>query len=279
MGAKSSRNGRGAVYIYRESNDDWNRVDTLDPDVDQGQVGNFGWDVALEDSSHTLLVGAPHEGGRGALFIYKREDANRWLQAGTEVAPGNLNNGDEFGFSVAIEKQVAVAGARYASSERERAGAVFIYEIPPADEDAILKQRLDSPEGPIRNAEYGYSVAIRDGRLIVGEPDPEDEGAVYLYYRGADEESLWELTDEVFTQNSSGIRYGTSVAVTENALMVGAPRNDADGDNSGSVFAYEVVIESEQAISQITPAIRSPAKHTVNSVSLPGKRYVRIDHI
>lgn len=62
--------------------------------------------------------------------------------------------------------------------EKRKSWSSLIYEIPPGDEDAILKQRLVSP-GPETNAEYGYSVALRDGGLIVGEPNPDGVGGVY----------------------------------------------------------------------------------------------------
>lgn len=71
-------------------------------------------------------------------------------------------------------------------------------------------------------------------------------GRVYLYYR--DRRNNWILSEKVKpfdpgAGSDQGIRYGQSVAVSLNALAVGAPENDIAAVNSGSVYIYDIINE------------------------------------
>ena len=71
-------------------------------------------------------------------------------------------------------------------------------------------------------------------------------GSVYLYYR--DRRNNWILSENIKpldpgAGSGQGIRYGQSVAVSLNALVVGAPENDIAAENSGSVFIYDIIEE------------------------------------
>jgi len=53
IGAKGDRIARGSVYLFKPNGADWDHVFTIAPDdVAQSfpNVGNFGWDVAIDDS-------------------------------------------------------------------------------------------------------------------------------------------------------------------------------------------------------------------------------------
>ena len=50
--------------------------------------------------------------------------------------------------------------------------------------------------------------------------------------------------DEEAGITGEGIKYGYSVGVSLDALAVGAPENDLAADDSGSVYIYDVIVDS-----------------------------------
>jgi hypothetical protein len=52
VGAKGDREARGTVYLFKPDGSGWSHVFTLDPNVTSSRstVGNFGWDIAIDDS-------------------------------------------------------------------------------------------------------------------------------------------------------------------------------------------------------------------------------------
>ena len=239
VGAKLA-NGRGAVYLYKFGDSEWELRQKIEPgnDVTGNSFGNFGWSVALDDSN-TLIVGAPFQLNgasleSGAVFIYKEVNPNDWQIFGSASFPPDGRDEREFGFSVAIDDSVALVGARNPLA----GGAAYIYNIPAGiGGSATLRQRL--AENTSVGAEFGYSVALKDGSMVVGERNPDGIGSVYLYYELP--EGTWALSDERISPDIDEIRYGASVAVSEDFLLVGAPQNDEGGTNTGSIFSYHVI--------------------------------------
>ncbi|KAL7529039.1 hypothetical protein ACHAXR_005539, partial [Thalassiosira sp. AJA248-18] len=283
VGARSARAGQGIVHIYKpDDNENWGFVQTLDPDVTQDQFngGNFGWDVAI-NQDNTLLVGAPFEEGVGAMFIYKEVALNTWDEF-DQLAPGNVNDDDQFGFSVAIDNSVALVGARNAFTSGDAgAGAAYIYDIPSGtDGPATFVQKLTDIDSST-DALFGHSVDLKDGRLVIGSPTRNSVGSAHLYHQKKDDS--WELVGRLLGPSTSGVQFGAAAAVSKEAVMGGAPKNDIEETNSGSVFAY-VVTEDIDCDGQALPRIMkpqnidpsTPINVPINSVSLsvPGKRFL-----
>lgn len=243
MGARSARGGRGTVFLFKRVEQQWTLLDQrLEPDVDSTFDGNFGWDVAM-DESNTIIVGAPFEDdSNGAAFIFKENGPDSWSEFdvvagdGSDVLPVQL-----FGTSVTIENSIAVVGAPGTFLPALLfAGVVFLYEIPDGDEgEAIFVQRLTAAI-PVSSGFYGTSVALKGGSLAVGSPGTNgDVGSAFLYFRG--DGGSWGLVEQVAPLTNASIQYGSAVAVSFDALVVGAPFDEVDGVTSGSVFAYAVV--------------------------------------
>ncbi len=94
---------------------------------------------------------------------------------------------------------------------------------------------------PSSVAEFGTSVAVYGDTLVLGAPsalDTQNEqgGAVYIYVRvGAG----WSFQSKL-TQPDPSInpRFGTSVAIEGNTLVIGAPNDIASSTNRGSVYVF-----------------------------------------
>ena len=122
----------GAAYVYSRNfggPDNWGEVTKLtasNPD----DFAYFGDSVYI--SGDLAVVGAFMEdsGGtyRGAAYVYNRNSGgvNTWGQVKRLTASDAVDH-DQFGFSVSIDGDYAIVGARYKAGTWAQAGAAYIY--------------------------------------------------------------------------------------------------------------------------------------------------------
>ncbi len=108
------------------------------------------------------------------------------------------------------------------------------------EQQAYLKASI--PEAGDR---FGTSVAISGDTLVVGaRGEGDDEGAAYVFVRSG---SDWSLQDRLEASNGEiGDRFGTSVAISGDTVVVGAVWEDSDGssedneaaDGAGAAYVF-----------------------------------------
>ena len=117
---------------------------------------------------------------------------------------------------------------------------------------------------------YGHSVGIHGDYAIVGSPGDDDQGleagAAYIYERVGGQ---WILMTKILASDASvGDRFGTSVAIDEEYVIVGAHLNDDPGVNSGAAYVFRlngaVWVEQEK----IVPLDPTPNKQFGKSVDI-----------
>ena len=113
-GIDSVSDGRGAVFIYEatESDDDRDPIAVVQS-LDIGSGDEFGSSVAVygDDSSLTLVAGAPNkDDGSGAAYVFTGIGES-WLQEAQLVVETGLSRGDQFGYAIDLHGNTAVVGA------------------------------------------------------------------------------------------------------------------------------------------------------------------------
>lgn len=201
----------------------------------------FGHAVAL--SGDTALVGAYREGGKGAAYVFVRE-GGVWRQQARLVDPSG-NPDDFFGWSVALDGDIAVIGApgddALGVSNR---GAAIIFER--IGQQWTLRQSLvnnpSSPNAPTDD-QFGFAVAVSGQSLLVGVPgaDPDmsfDEGLGYVFTRTA---GSWALDGTLRAPfgTSPGSQLGSAVGLDGTTAILGAPgQNLGGGADQGAALVY-----------------------------------------
>lgn len=246
------------AYIFekdRGGRGNWGMVKSLVHSADRRGDDRYGFSVAL--NGEYAIVGAPgyfaNNGAppdfTGAAFLFQKDHggSNNWGLLKT-VTPLFLANGDNFGWSVAIEGNTLLVGSRSEDHDAtendplEGAGAVYIYE---KDLGGInnwgQKQKVTAP---IRHAyqTFGSSVNISGDHFIVGAPYDERDvnGGNTLRYAGAayvfkkDQGSgLWavvkKMTAAVRTENTY---FGSNVGISGDNAVVGYGFDHYDASNS-----------------------------------------------
>jgi FG-GAP repeat len=218
VGAPYDDGELGAVFIFTRSGETWSQQAKL---TATGEVGNarLGSSVAITGDGNTVIAGAPRDSSSaGAAWVFTRSGES-WSQQAKLTGTGAVGAG-ALGSSVAISDtlRAAVGG----SADNGGAGAVwmFVYSAGWAQQGEKL-----TGAGEIGAGQFGSSVAMTDGKLVVGGPgDNGGFGAVWPYTRTG---SGWVAQGEklVGSEEASAARVGTSIALSADAgtALAGGP--------------------------------------------------------
>ena len=238
----------------------------------------FGYSVAI--SGTRVVVGTDHDDtgatDSGSAYVYD-------LSGATPTVPVvTLNNPSAaayagFGFSVTISGTRVVVGARDDNTGASAAGSAYVYVMNSAT-PTVPVLTLNNPN-PAQGDGFGNAVAIVGARLVVGTPG-NDEGAIntgtaYVYDLGGGTPTVPTTTLNSATGLVVNNNFGTSVAVSGNLMIVGAPFEDTGAIDAGSAYVYD--------LSSVTPTVpiftlNKPSPVTNDqfafSVSISGTRAV-----
>lgn len=89
------------------------------------------------------------------------------------------------------------------------------------------------------NDRFGFQVDISGNTIVVSSIDEGDEaGAVYSFRRTG---GSWPQHQKLIANDGEpSDRFGISLAVLGDTLVVGANRDDDDGSNSGMLFQFPI---------------------------------------
>ncbi len=105
-------------------------------------------------------------------------------------------------------------------------------------------QQLNSDEP---NDFYGQAIALDNDLLVVGAPNSSlvnrFAGLTYIYRW---QKNKFRLDQYIFADNANRSDFfGTSVAISNNYIAIGAPEDDEQAKNSGAVYVYEYTDQLE----------------------------------
>lgn len=167
----------------------------------------------------------------------------------TEVA--QLQNPDaaqgSFGTAVALRGDTLAVSAPLQDVAFDQDGAVHLFRFMRADERWVPLDRLSATR-PSPGGVFGVSIAISDRRLAVGASADAADGDGFGWVEVFRETSSRAWIDVVRltpSDASSGQRFGRSLALSPDLLIVGA---DVDGPNvQGAAYGFSSSGETESA--------------------------------
>ena len=252
---------RGAVFLFRSQDDDWQLVQRIEPPVNNaaGSDARCGHSVALTGSR--LAIGCPGAGllfdpdsENGATLFYNRISADEWEFQSAFVG----SEGERCGTDVSVATTpitipamaTAVSGCPDFNSSR---GQVRVYSFDGSD--WAFNTTITSSDGGSGDS-FGHSVALHRSctfvptpscltRLAVGAPDKQHgsanlAGSAYVF------NGSWTETD-VFThvnpESFAGTLYGIAVDINSTQLVIGSAHGwNVECSNyprCGMVYHYE----------------------------------------
>jgi FG-GAP repeat protein len=199
----------GRVYIYERSGTTWPLDQLIDTWANTSDVW-FGYSVSMVQDY--IAVGAPHDGGleNGRIHIYFFNGSN-WIEQYTKAGD---NADDNYGFSVSLDSNLLAigvpqmgAGDGYVSL-RSRTGSAW--------DNNVNLSGLATPGGNL-----GFSVAITDDYLVVGDPETQISYILTSPYPGLGYEFLREIKDP--NPNAPNTQFGFAVAVDGFDIITSSP--------------------------------------------------------
>ena len=230
----------GNAYIFDYVNGQWSSPIKLQASE---YFQNFGMSVSL--SGTTAIIGANviDFAGTGRAYVFEF-DGSTWIE--TTILQSDVNQSDEFGFSVNISGDRALVGAPFYSENGIRSGATFVYEL-----IAGTWQQTDNliPSDGQSEDFFGGSVSLFADRILIGAYTKDDDigglsraGAAYIY----DYDSMSDMWIETKLQVSdphANDFLGSSVDLDNNRAIVGARNGFGTSAQTGSayIFNYDTV--------------------------------------
>jgi hypothetical protein len=186
--------------------------------------GEFGRAVALSDG--TAIVGTEHRGA------YVFEAGDTWARTAV-LMPDGVDELGGYNVSVELIGDVALVGDPSGSPD-PRNGAVYLFER--VDDEWTERERFGTDED---TDEFGTSLAFDGDRVVVGDVhDPETmvpwTGDVFVFGGSA---TGWGREAKLGTDAEN--LFGTSVAVDDGTVLVGAPFAEPAEERTGAVYVYE----------------------------------------
>lgn len=225
----------GSVYVFRYSEPNWLEEAKLTAS-DGSAWSAFGSSVSLSDN--LCVAGAPGYDDSGSAYIF-RFNGSQWRQEAKLYDP-NATADDEFGFSVSIGHDVCIVGDPNAGLGDAYSGAAYVFRF--KDPNWVREDMLTSPNGSV--GDFGFSVSVDGGVCIVGSPKNDFNGPVsgsaYVFrYNGDQNDPNWIRAQVLLPSDAEpNDLFGSSVSISGDLFVVGAPQDDDKGYKSGSAYIF-----------------------------------------
>ncbi len=250
----------GSAYVFTRSTGVWTQQQKLIA-IDGASGDEFGWSVAIDGD--TTVIGAPGDddigSNTGSVYVFVRttgvsikpvlavpgelallRTAGVWIQQHKLIVNEGAQD-DQFGWSVAVDGNTAVIGAR---SDNDYYGSASAYVFTRTTNAWTQQQKLTAGAGgscdsfPYNPYYFRFSVAVDGDTAIIGTPRDDDcfLGSAYVFTRTAD---AWMLQQKLSASDGASYDYfGYSVAVDGDTAVISAPQDSDNGTHSGSAYVF-----------------------------------------
>jgi fibronectin type 3 domain-containing protein len=231
-------------------------------DADPGDF--FG--MASSIDGPRAIVGVRYDDDRGtsagAAYIFSENATGSWSQEAQVYNAGAAAN-QGFGAAVAITGDRVLIGAPGETSFR--GSATFM--VRDANGAWVSEGKKLASNG-LASDQFGYAVALEGDRAIVGAPFTDsivsNSGTAYIFQRTG---GTWNER-AAFKSGDPGNfdSFGSSVAISGNRVVVGAPADDNLVPNAGAAYVFTLNTDASGNITGVT----QQAKLTAEADALDG---------
>ncbi|MCB0213211.1 MAG: FG-GAP repeat protein [Anaerolineae bacterium] len=243
-GAVGDNSSQGAAYVFVKPNGGWSGTLTETAKVTAADGG--GGDAfasALAINSDTLVAGAPTQtigpnANQGSAYIFAKPTGG-WVTTSTFTAKLTAADGmteDAFGGSLALSGDTLVVGAPGFYDE-PGLDAAYIFQKPGGGwvTTSTFTAKLTASDG-VGTDVFGLSATISNDVVVLGAADDDNKkGSIYIFDKPNSGWSgtLTETAKITASDRAAGDRFGVSLSVISDTIVVGAP-----GADSGQGSAY-----------------------------------------
>ena len=263
----------GAAYVFQRTNNQWSLTQKL-ISSESSTWDSFGLSVGVD--GNTIVCGAFGNSPSntlpvGSAFVFRLIN-NHWVET-QKLAASDASENNSFGVTVAIDGNTLIVGA---IGNSQFAGAVYVFEF---DGSSWIEQEKLMSHDRTPRVIFGYRLGIDGDTIVVaseGRGDPPIEfSAAYIFRRTP---SGWHqqkkiTTDDVFVNGrlENMGRFGLTVAVSGDTVVVGSPNDPTINYFSGSAYIYRRTSESNWTVDQhIFPSDAARDDSFASAVAISG---------
>ena len=278
-----SKSNAGAAYVFTEVDGVWSGPIELTAGSDGAENDWFGYSVAVE--GNVAVIGAyQHDtndnADAGAAYVFIRDPLTGvWSEPVKLIADDGAEN-DWFGYSVAVDSETIVVGARWHNG---KAGAAYVFIRDPLTGVWSKPVKLIADDGGAFNY-FGHSVAVHGATIVIGAPGYNaNTGVAYVFTRNSmtrvwgndpepGESHRVETAKLTAFNGHAGDGFGNSVAVHGATIVVGAQQGDGE---RGSAYVFTEPTgdggwANNTETAKLAASDREPGDHFGNSVAVRG---------
>ena len=194
--------------------------------------------VAID--GNTIVVGAFQDdsGGSGSAYVLRTSDGGATYDEVAKLTAADAAAEVLFGFSVAIDGNTVVVGARYDDDAGSMSGSAYVFLT--TDGGATYDQvaKLTAADAAAED-QFGVSVAIDGDTIVIGAyKDNSGRGSVYVFRTSDGGATYGQVAKLTATDAAAGDNFGFSVAIDGDTVVVGAGGDDDAGADSGAAYIF-----------------------------------------
>ncbi len=210
----------------------------------------FGTSVSV--TRDVVVVGAPSalppSGVRtGVAYVFERDTTqfDSWRMVKKLIPPDPEVIGvASFGQSVVIQGDTIVVGAPTGRQGGLFPGSVYVFgrSVGGAGNWGLVRKVL--PDVPGTSQQFGSALALEQDTLVVGSGSDDASGAqsgsAYVLGRNVGGTDAWgQVVKLTAPDGAAGDKFGNSLGLSGDTLVIGASFNSSVGLNSGAAYVFE----------------------------------------
>jgi hypothetical protein len=238
VGAPSSGGGVGAAVVFRFDGSKWVHEQTLTPvGPNVGLPRDFGAAVAIHDQ--WIVIGAQRSADQGtnggSAFVYRFEGKS-WVQH-QKLLPVDVALGDQFGNAVAVDGETILIAACGDNAPAPDSGSAYVYLFDGAN--WIQSKKLIADDAAAGDF-FGRSLTMDGDDAIIGADGDDDiasaAGSAYVFHHDG---ATWVQEQKLHAPDGQALdSFGWSTSISNDAILIGAFRDDDNGTSSGSAHVF-----------------------------------------
>lgn len=226
----------GSAYIFEKVGGEW--LQTAKLLASDGAAGDeFGFSCAIWET--TAVITAVHDDDNGvdsgSAYVFEKQGSS-WVQV-QKLTASDGTPVDRFGIHTSIEKNTIVVGSMHDDPSGNNSGSAYVFEK--QEGSWVQTAKLTADDGAAGDF-FGLGTGVSGTTIAIGAYRKDrigtDSGAAYVFRK---QSGSWTQTQKLLGDDTAGGDwFGFQLDLDRDTLVIGAPRNDDNGFNSGSAYFF-----------------------------------------
>lgn len=241
ISAPGNNDSRGAVHIYKNQNNNYVKVFTIDSSfagLNLQELDRFGQSVDVNSTGTQLVVGAPNTDSRyndqGTVFVFDVLATGECVLIQT-IRSTRIEPGEKFGAMTKFASNGATLAVLAEMGDVLAETTFDLYSTQVSDyrlQNNELSQYVNDPTSTLTGATTTFdngSFRIVDSFTDTGRVDIYEKYHTKFIFSGSLDTDVTSISSD---------KYGTSLAVSNTSILVSAPNDSDVWVSAGSVYTY-----------------------------------------